>query len=183
MTDIHYAYKQVEELRRASDILKLFVLVDGVQYDRAFDEPLKENQSVRSLLRFPEDRSIAFAGPWLLDVGEISQDHCHKLFQLERKYPAVSWIISDQAFLTLAKHLESCLLVSFPSKQTGLFRFYDCRVLKRLPDILSTEQIANLMKYTLSWIFRYEDNFNNYQFSMGVLHAEIINERAGNKEV
>ncbi len=42
MTEIHYAYQQVEELRGESDILKLFVLVDGVQYDRAFDEPLKE---------------------------------------------------------------------------------------------------------------------------------------------
>lgn len=40
--------------------------MDGIQYDRFFDESLKEDKGVRSLFSLPEDKILAIAGPWLL---------------------------------------------------------------------------------------------------------------------
>lgn len=182
MMTIHYAYQQLEKLRGESDIVKLFALVDGVQYDRAFGESLEESQSIRSLLYLPEDKAIAFAGPWLLDTGEVSQEHYLKLVQLEKKYPAVSWIISDQPFVTLARHLGFCLRVSLPSGKTGLFRFYDCRILKILPDLLSSEQVAQLMKHSLRWLFLNEDGINSYQYDVNVLNMNILENSTDSRE-
>lgn len=179
MTEQHYALREFALLREKYEILNLYALVDGIQFDRFFDEPLKEDKGIRSLFSLPEDRILAFAGPWLLDVSEPSREYLVKISQLEKKYPAVSWIISKQPFITLARHLESGLMVSLPSKDKGLFRFYDPRVLGRLPDILSSEQISEFMKYTLQWFFLSEGEINCYQCDAGVLGHCII----GNNEL
>lgn len=182
MPEQHYALQELEQLRGGAEMLKLYALVDGIQYDRFFDEPLKEGKGVRSLFSLPEDKVLAFAGPWLLDESELSQEHLIKIRQLEKRYPAVSWLISEQPFLTLVEHLESSLMVSFPSKETGLFRFYDCRVLKILPELLSLEQIAQLMKYTMRWIFFDDGKITGYQRDTESLSVSILGRHAENKE-
>lgn len=182
MEEQHYAFQELMKLRKKSEALRLYALVDGIQYDRAIDETLKKEKGVCSLLSLPEDRALAFAGPWLLDVLELPLDFILKVSQLEKKYPAVSWIISEQTFLPLAEHLMSCLHVSFPSKQTGLFRFYDCRVLKTLPALLSSEQIAQLMKYNLQWLFLNESEVTCYQFDAGILSTGVLEMNADSKE-
>ncbi|ENZ8354245.1 DUF4123 domain-containing protein [Klebsiella pneumoniae] len=157
--------------------------MDGIQFDRFFDEPLKEGKDIRSLFILPEDRILAFAGPWLLDVSKLSREYLVKISQLEEKYPAVSWIISEQPFVKLARHLESGLMVSLPSKDKGLFRFYDSRVLKILPELLSPEQFARLMKYSLRWFFLSEGEINCYQCGAGVLEHRIIGNNELGREV
>lgn len=183
MTEQHYALREFALLREKYELLNLFSLVDGIQFDRFFDEPLKEDKGIRSLFSLPEDKALAFAGPWLLDVSKLSREYLVKISQLEEKYPAVSWIISEQPFEKLARHLESGLMVSLPSKDKGVFRFYDSRVLKILHELLSPEQFAWLMKYSLRWFFLSEGEINCYQCSAGVLERCIIGNNELGREV
>ncbi|MDS7915468.1 DUF4123 domain-containing protein [Klebsiella pasteurii] len=162
MAEQHYALREFALLREKNESLNLYALVDGIQFDRFFDEPLKEDKNSRSLFSLPEDKILAFAGPWLLHVSKLARVHLDKIIQLEKKYPAVSWIISEQPFVTFACHLESVLMVSLPTNERGLFRFYDCRVLKILPEILSSEQFNQLMKYSLRWCFLSEGHIISY---------------------
>nr|WP_240703865.1 DUF4123 domain-containing protein [Citrobacter tructae] len=171
----------LESLTTGSELLKLYVLVDGIQYERAYGEPIEESKAIRSLLCLPEDKLIAFAGPWLMEVDKISSDKLLNIFMLEKKYPAVSWIISEQEFLQLTNHLISCLVVTFPSKETGLFRFYDCRVLKMLSKILLPLQIENLMRFTHRWLFLSETNISYYQYNDAKLSQIVLKNE--NKEV
>ena len=159
----HYAFREFERLIEKNNSLNLYVLVDGIQFDRFCDVSLKENKGIRSLFSLPEDRILDFAGPWLLDSSTLSREYLLTISQLEEKYPAVSWIISEYAFTTLARHLEASLMVSLPTKQKGLFRFYDCRVLKILPELLSPEQFSHLMKYSLQWLFISDNQAISYQ--------------------
>lgn len=182
MPEQHYAHRERVQLIEKSEILKLYALVDGIQYDRFFDEPLEEAAGVRSLFSLPEDKVLACAGPWLLDESDLSQEHLTKIRQLERNYPAVSWLISEQPFFTLARHFESSLRVSLPSKETGLFRFYDCRVLKMLPELLSSQQMTHLMKYAVRWIFLYEGKVSGYQIDRESLSVSMLRSYAENKE-
>ena len=182
MTEQHYALREFALLREKYEILNLYILVDGIQFDRLFDEPLKQDKGIRSLFSLPEDRILAFAGPWLLDVSKLSREYLAKICLLEEKYPAVSWIISEQPCAALAGRLESGLMVSLPSKEKGLFRFYDCRVLKRLPELLSSEQVAELMKYSQRWFFLGKGEINCYQWDAGVLGHRIIGNNEPSRE-
>lgn len=182
MTELHYALREFALLREKSESQNLYALVDGIQYDRFFDELLKEDNGIRSLFSLPEDKILAFAGPWLLDVSKLSGDHLFKISQLEEKYPAVSWIISEQPFMALAQHLESCLMVSLPSKEKGLFRFYDCRVLKRLPELLSPEQFNQLMKYSLRWFFLDGGQIICYQKDTKSINMNFLGSHTKSKE-
>lgn len=183
MTEQYYALREFALLSEKSGSLKLYVLVDGIQFDRFFNEPLKEDKGIRSLFCLPEDKILAFAGPWLLDVSKLSRDHLVKIIQLEEKYPAVSWIISEQPFVTLARHLELSLMVSLPTKKKGLFRFYDCRVLKILPELLSSEQFAQLMKYSLRWFFLNDGQIICYQRNTGRISIKLLGYHTESKEV
>ncbi|MDM6723708.1 DUF4123 domain-containing protein [Klebsiella grimontii] len=183
MVDQYYALREFALLREKSESLSLYALVDGIQFDRFFNESLKEDKGIRSLFCLPEDKILAFAGPWLLNVSKLSGDHLVKISQLEEKYPAVSWIISEQPFVTLARHLELSLMVSLPTKEKGLFRFYDCRVLKRLPELLSSGQVAELMKYSQRWFFLSEGEINCYQYDAGMLGCCIIRNNELSRDV
>lgn len=164
MSEQHFVLRDLLEIKETTSNMKLYALVDGIQYDREFEEELKEEKGIRSLFNLPEDKKIAFAGPWLLDIENLPNTWFSKLFQLERKYPAVSWIISDSHFVSIAHHLGSSMMITLPDKQEGIFRFYDCRVLKKLPELLSHDQIARLMTPTQKWSFLYEDTWNSYQY-------------------
>lgn len=79
MTEQHYALREFALLREKYELLNLFSLVDGIQFDRFFDEPLKEDKGIRSLFSLPEDKALAFAGPWLLDVSKLSREYLGKV--------------------------------------------------------------------------------------------------------
>ncbi|EDX9487212.1 DUF4123 domain-containing protein [Salmonella enterica] len=174
MVEQHYAFQALMRLGKRSTMLRLYALLDGIQYDRALNEELNEGCGGYSLFSLPEDKPLAFAGPWLFDVSELPINDLAKILEVEKKYPAVSWIISEHSALILVQHLKSCLLVSFPSEQKGILRFYDCRVLKLLPEFLSQEQIEYLMKYSQQWLFYYKDKINYYQCDASVLNVNIL---------
>lgn len=163
MTGQHYARRELARLEEKAERLTLYALVDGIQFERCFDKSLLEGHGAHPLFSAPEDQGLAFAGPWLLDMSQQSPAHADDILRLEKKYPAVSWIISGQPLVTLARHLERGLMVTLPSKEQGVFRFYDCRVLKRLPDLLSPAQFAQLMKYSQCWFFLSDGQIIRYQ--------------------
>lgn len=164
-------------LHNESDIngtVKLYVLVDGIQYERVFGEPLKNAKGICSLFTFPEDKKLDFAGPWLLNVPTLTPEMLHRIDELESKYPAVSWIITSKEFETLAHHLGLYLTVSFPSKKTGLLRFYDCRVLNILPIILLPKQMKTLMTEIYKWAFLFEENIKVHCYENDAVKTKII---------
>ncbi|EEE2004608.1 DUF4123 domain-containing protein [Salmonella enterica subsp. enterica serovar Kotte] len=174
MVEQHYAFRVLMRLEKRSTMLRLYALIDGIQYDRAINEELNEGCGGYSLFSLPEDKHLAFAGPWLFDVSKLSINHLARILEMERKYPAVSWIISEHPALLLVQHLQSCLLVSFPSEQKGILRFYDCRVLKFLPELLSQKQIGHLMTYSQQWLFYYNGEINCYKCDTGVLNVDVL---------
>ncbi|MDA5533831.1 DUF4123 domain-containing protein [Yersinia mollaretii] len=164
MQEQHHVFRELLKMKEMISNLRLYALVDGIQYDREFEEELKDEKGIRSLFNLPEDKKIAFAGPWLLDMEDLPNTWFLKLSKLERKSPAVSWIISDSHFLSIAHHLGSSMMITLPDKQEGIFRFYDCRVLKELPELLSHDQITKLMAFTRRWSFLYDGSWNSYQY-------------------
>jgi hypothetical protein len=163
MEEQHFALRELIKLSTESKGAKLYALVDGIQYDRKNDEELNEETGICSLFSLPEDKKLAFAGPWLLDMAELPETWFLRLGELEKKLPAVSWIISEHPFLSLARHLGTCMMVTLPGKQAGIFRFYDCRVLKQIPVLLSPDQMMMLMKYTREWMFLHDGKVESYQ--------------------
>ena len=170
-------------LHNDNEMVKLYALVDGIQYERLFDEPLKNSQGICSLFTIPEDKNLDFAGPWLIDISTLTPEVFQKINMLENKYPAVSWIIAKQTFGTLVHHLGQCLTVSFPTKQTGLLRFYDCRVLNILPDLLSPMQIHILMNNIYKWIFLYQEGIKIYSYNNYSLVIKTIANSFNAKEI
>ena len=182
MEEQHYAFQEWVKLRKASKNLRLYALVDGIQYDRAIGEELKREKGVYPLLSQPEDKAILFAGPWLLDINILPEDYLLKLRKLETESPAVSWIISEYDVLPLAHHLENGMIVTLPSKQAGLFRFYDCRVLQKITALLSQEQLALLIQEMTRWIFYHEGKTHCYQYDDGYFSIKVLENNSADKE-
>lgn len=85
MSGQHYAFQELFKLKTSSDSLKLYILVDGIQYERFFGEELKEGEGIHSLFYFPEDKIFDFAGPWLLDSSNLLDEDLARIILLEKK--------------------------------------------------------------------------------------------------
>ncbi|PEN20248.1 DUF4123 domain-containing protein [Klebsiella grimontii] len=82
-------------LQREDNSRKLYALVDGAQYERFYSDELYESETIKSLFEHSEDKKIAFAGPWLLNISILGEDWLRKINILELKYPSVSWLLSS----------------------------------------------------------------------------------------
>ncbi|MDM7225038.1 DUF4123 domain-containing protein, partial [Klebsiella grimontii] len=61
-------------LQREDNSRKLSALVDGAQYERFYSDELYESAAIKSLFEHSEDKNIAFAGPWLLNISILGED-------------------------------------------------------------------------------------------------------------
>ncbi|BCT19964.1 TPA: DUF4123 domain-containing protein [Enterobacter asburiae] len=147
-------------LQRAEKSRRLYALVDGAQYERFYSDELYESKSIKSLFEHSEDRKIAFAGPWLLDISTLGSDWLKKINALELKYPSVSWLLSSLAINDLALHLNGNLKIVLPNNEIGMLRYYDPRVLIYLPDVLTKEQLQSFTTGIVAWGFLYEDEYH-----------------------
>lgn len=144
-------------LQREDNSRKLYALVDGAQYERFYSDELYESKSVKSLFEHSEDRKIAFAGPWLLEISILGGDWLKKINDLELKYPSVSWLLSSLAINDLVLHLNGNLKIVLPNNEIAMLRYYDPRVLIYLPDVLTKEQFQSFTTGIVSWGFLYKD--------------------------
>jgi hypothetical protein len=120
--------------------LRLFALVDGVQYTRHCEQPLAPLPGRRALFDGTNEAHLAHAGPWLVDVAQADPPHVAQLVELEKAAPAVTWLMARMELDGLATLLAQRLDTRLPDGRTALVRFYDPRVLLSLVEILDGTQ-------------------------------------------
>ncbi|WP_275381086.1 DUF4123 domain-containing protein [Xenorhabdus bovienii] len=147
-----------EKYRETSPEIKLYALVDGLQYERHFDEELTYIAGLNNPLfrQFP-DAEIAFAGPWLFDMRQ-AQAWEDKFLRLESAAPAVSWLYTTQSLDKLTRHLESYLNIQLKTGETALLRFYDPRVLNQIPHLFTPEQLTHFTQDIEEWQYQLNNN-------------------------
>ncbi|MDB6372654.1 MULTISPECIES: DUF4123 domain-containing protein [Photorhabdus] len=139
--------------------IRLYALVNGLQYERCFGEEINYILGVNNpLFRHYPDSKLAFAGPWLFDM-EYAHQWQEKLSILEETYPAVSWLLTSLSLDKLTRHLVSYLNIQLPTKQTALLRFYDPRILHRISDIFSHEQLFAFTHDINKWVYQYNATY------------------------
>jgi len=153
----HVAYQTFLELQQQSTSfkskLKLYVLVDGLEYERLFQNEIIKNEITLPLFIRNSNKDVSFAGPWLIDIMKADKEIHSTLLQLEQVYPSIIWLISMQSLTSLFNQLESQLYLRLPDKRNALLRFYDPRVLHKLSDVFTPEQFKLLTLNINDWIY------------------------------
>lgn len=147
--------ERLSMLQQATDALRLYALVDGVQYRHQRGEPLALRAGFYSLFEGTADAGLAHAGPWLIDVEQAGAEMASDLAALENETPAVSWIIAPQTLDGLAQLLQLKLDAKMPDGRTALLRFWDPRVLVSLAQVLSNEQRHEFFGHIHEWHLLY----------------------------
>ncbi|MEC5159125.1 DUF4123 domain-containing protein [Janthinobacterium sp. CG_S6] len=143
-------------LRQDTDALRLYALVDGVQYQIKRGERIKRKSGFFSLFEGTQDAALAHAGPWLVDTEFADAAFVSDLAELEREAAAVSWMITPQSLEGLAQLLQLNLDTTMPDGRTALLRFWDPRVLVSLAEILSVEQRQVFFGHFHEWHLLYK---------------------------
>lgn len=138
-------------LQQDTDALRLFALVDGVQYQTHRGEPIADKSEFYSLFKGTQDEALAHAGPWLVDTENLDEAFISDLAKLEREAPAVTWMITSQSLEGLAQLLQLNLDMRMPDGRTALLRFWDPRVLVSLAEVLSPEQRQTFFGHIREW--------------------------------
>lgn len=158
------SYSDITQYLIGTTRYSAFVLVDGLQYELYYGEELQPQPGVviPFFSTWPDSR-IAFAGPWLIHLSADMSQY-QKLRQLESALPSVSWIASELSSGDLVAHLQRFLNVSLPGGKTGLLRFWDPRVAKRLALMLDEQQHEDLLKNVEDWLYTVNGNTHSLKW-------------------
>ncbi|MBA9859793.1 DUF4123 domain-containing protein [Ralstonia insidiosa] len=160
--------ERLAQLRSTSPTLRLYALVDGIQYEDRRGERLDDRPGYWPLFRGTPDGPLAHAGPWLVDVGEAGGAALNDLARLEREAPAVTWLIAEADLAGLAQLLQLHLDVRLPDGHVALLRFWDPRVLASLVNVLDARQRDAFFAHIHEWhLLR-----NGARAYIGRTHAE-----------
>lgn len=143
--------QRLADLRQNFAALRLYALVDGVQYQEHRGVRLASQAGYRSLFAGTPDEALAHAGPWLVDTATAGEEQTDDLAQLEREAPAVTWLIAPQDIGGLAQLLQLRLDTRLPDGRTALLRFWDPRVLVSLAQLLDEAQRGEFFAYIEEW--------------------------------
>ena len=143
--------QRLAELRQSFAALRLYALVDGVQYQQHRGERLTAQAGYRPLFAGTLDEPLAHAGPWLVDAATVGDEQTDDLAQLEREVPAVTWLIASQDLEGLAQLLQLQMDTLLPDGRTALLRFWDPRVLINLAQLLDEAQRSEFFSYIEEW--------------------------------
>jgi len=148
--DVQHRY---EQLLAARPELRLYALVDGLQYRQhtGHDVPT-DAQLNRALFDGTEDAALAHAGPWLFDVSH-RPDLIGTFAALETALPSVSWLICALDLQGLAQLLQLKLHARLANGKSALLRFYDPRVLGNLFTVMTAQQKAEFFFLIDEWHF------------------------------
>lgn len=152
--DVQHRY---EQLSTAYPELRLYSLVDGLQYRQHTGHDVQpqfesHGQINRSLFEGTEDAPLAHAGPWLFDVTH-RPDLIEPLATLESALPGVSWLVCALDLQGLTQLLQLKLHVRLAPGKTALLRFYDPRVLGNLFVVMTAQQKAEFFSLIDEWHF------------------------------
>jgi hypothetical protein len=149
--------------------LRLYGLVDGLQYETHRGERLEDRHGFASLFHGTPDSALAHAGPWLVDVNEAGDTVTADLAHLERQVPSVTWLISETDLHGLAQLLQLQLDARLPDGRIALVRFWDPRVLAELVNVLSPKQRETFFAHIHEWhLLR-----NGERVHIGRAHADV----------
>lgn len=140
-----------ERLRRSLPELRLYALVDGVQYQTQRCKRLRAGSNLVSLFSGRPDEALAHAGPWLIDAVRADHALIAELAALEHEVPSLTWLIAPQDLTGLAQLLQLRLDLQLPDGRSALLRFWDPRVLFTLAQTLDGRQREQLFGHVHEW--------------------------------
>lgn len=143
--------ERLAQLRTRNPALRLYALVDGLQYETYRGERLDDRHGFASLFHGTPDGSLAHAGPWLVDVETVDKGVTADLARLEREAPSVTWLISETDQHGLVQLLQLQLDARLPDGRIALVRFWDPRVLTELAHVLTPEQRETFFAHIHEW--------------------------------
>jgi hypothetical protein len=163
MLNQHISYRTfLEQQKQSRYKLSLYVLVDGLEYERLFQKEIIQDKNTLPLFIRPNNKEVAFAGPWLIDIMQVDKNVQNSLLQLEKTYPSVMWLISILSLDYLFNQLENQLHLQLPNKRNALLRYYDPRVLNKLQKVLTPKQFKLFTLNIDDWIYFH----NNHYYSL-----------------
>ncbi|MFV8593067.1 DUF4123 domain-containing protein [Ralstonia pseudosolanacearum] len=151
LTMVFEVAERVAQLRTLNPALRLYGLVDGLQYETHRGERLDYRQGFASLFHGTPDGALAHAGPWLVDVEAVGDGVTADMARLEREAPSVTWLMSETDLHGLAQLLRLKLDARLPDGRIALVRFWDPRVLAELVNVLTPEQRETFFAHIHEW--------------------------------
>ena len=142
---------RLAKLQEQHPTLRLYGLVDGLQYETLRSERLDARPGLASLFHGTPDSALAHAGPWLVDLDEAGQAFAADLARLEREAPSVTWLISEADLYGLTQVLQRQLDAKLPDGRIALVRFWDPRVLAGLATVLTPKQRETFFAHIYEW--------------------------------
>ncbi len=143
--------ERLAELRQNCAALRLYALVDGLQYQDRRGLRLAAQNGYRPLFAGTPDEPLSHAGPWLVDAETAGKEHIDDLARLEFEAPAVTWLIAPQTLEGLAQLMQLRLNTRLPDGRTALLRFWDPRVLVSLAQLLDEVQRVEFFAHIEEW--------------------------------
>jgi hypothetical protein len=142
---------RLAQLQQSVGALRLYALVDGVQYRAQCGEPCTAQEGFHSLFISTPDAALAHAGPWLIDAEQVGTALVDLLAAMEHAAPCVTWLIAPQTLEGLAQLLQLNLDTELPDGRTALLRFWDPRVLVNLAKVLEPAQRETFFAHIHEW--------------------------------
>lgn len=161
--------ERLVQLRVRSPALRLYGLVDGVQYETYRGERLQDRPGLAALFHGTPDGALAHAGPWLVDTEEVGQAFTADLARLEREAPSVTWLLSDADLAGLAQLLQLQIDARLPDGRIAMVRFWDPRVLVDLVGVLTMQQRESFFAHIHEWHLL----LGGRRFHIGRTHADV----------
>ena len=155
-------------LQVAMPELRLYALVDGVQYQTHLGKRPRPCGGQFALFAGTPDALLAHAGPWLIDATDADEAVRAELATLESTAPALIWLIAAQELTGLGQLLQLRLDIRLPDGRGALLRFWDPRVLITLVDTLDGQQREDFFGYVHEWHFLHEGQ----RIGIGRQHAD-----------
>ncbi|WP_231739030.1 DUF4123 domain-containing protein [Herbaspirillum rubrisubalbicans] len=147
---------RLETLHNSMPALRLYALVDGVQYQAQLCKRFQSSSGLFPLFARTPDAALAHAGPWLVDTAIANHVSMAELITLERDAPALTWLIASQDLEGLGQLLQLRLDVNLPDGRSALLRFWDPRVLVNLARTLDAAQREEFFGHIHEWHMLHE---------------------------
>lgn len=147
---------RLEQLHHSIPALRLYALVDGVQYQAQLCKRFHPGSGLFPLFARTPDAALAHAGPWLVDTSMADEATIAELTTLERDAPSLTWLIAPQDLEGLGQLLQLRMDVNLPDGRRALLRFWDPRVLVNLARTLDAPQREEFFGHIHEWHLLHE---------------------------
>ena len=165
VSDVKARWQQLHDRVPA---LRLYAVVDGMQYEQRHSKRLQAGSSRFALFTGTQDAALAYAGPWLVDAACEDEVLVAELEELERDVPSLIWLLAPLDLTGLGQLLQLKLDVRLPDGRCALLRFWDPRVLINLARTLDAAQREEFFGHIHEWHFLHEGQ----RIRIGRIHAD-----------